>query len=291
MPLFGAHFSVAGGPVNAVKECVAHGADAVQIFTKNASQWAGKPITDADATAFRAAVVAAGVRFPTAHDSYLINLATADDALFEKSVAAFADEIRRADRLGLTYLVTHPGAHVGSGEAAGLARVVTGLNEALSRTPGSQVTVLLETTAGQGTCLGATFDHLATILAGVATPARFGVCLDTCHVFAAGYDLRTAAGYAQVFAEFAAVVGLDRLKLFHVNDSAKPLGSRVDRHAGLGLGEIGPEAFRLLATDRRFADLPMILETPKEDAAGNAMDGVNLGLLRGFAAAAVPAAA
>ena len=284
MPLFGAHFSVAGGPLNAVKECVTHGAETVQIFTKNANQWAGKPITDADASVFRAAVAAAGIRHPTAHDSYLINLATADDALFEKSVAAFADEIRRADQLGLSYLVTHPGAHVGAGEAAGLARVAVGLDDALARAAGSRVMVLLETTAGQGTCLGATFEHLATILDSVSDPARFGVCLDTCHVFAAGYDLRTPAGFAAVFAEFDAVVGLDQLKLFHVNDSLKPLGSRVDRHAGIGLGEIGPDAFQHLVTDPRFAHLPMILETPKEDADGNPMDALNLNRLRTFAA-------
>ena len=284
MPLFGAHFSVAGGPLKAVAACVAHRADTVQIFTKNASQWAGKPIAAADAAAFKAAVAAANVRFPTAHDSYLINLASPDDALFEKSIAAFADEVTRADQLGLSYLVTHPGAHVGSGEVAGLARVVAGFDEAMKRVPGSAVTVLLETTAGQGSCLGADFAHLAAILAGVADPDRFGVCLDTCHVFAAGYDLRTLAGYAATFAAFDSVVGLGQLKLFHVNDSAKPLGSRVDRHAGIGLGEIGPEAFRLLVTDPRFADLPMILETPKEDADGAEMDGVNLGVLRAFAA-------
>ena len=290
MPHFGAHFSVAGGVTKAIDACVTHGADAVQLFTKNASQWAGKPQTPAEIAAFRAAVVAAGVKYPTAHDSYLINLATADATLFEKSVAAFADEVTRADALGLSYLVTHPGAHVGAGEAAGLARVVEGFDEALARVPGSAVTVLIETTAGQGTCLGATFEHLAAILAGVASPGRYGVCLDTCHVFAAGYDLRTAAGYEAVMAEFDRVVGLDQVKLFHVNDSAKPLGSRVDRHAGLGLGAIGAEAFRLLATDPRFAGHPMVLETPKEDDDGNPMDPVNLALLKAFAAG-VPQAA
>ncbi len=286
MPTFGAHFSVAGGLNRAVDQCVTHGADAVQIFTKNASQWAGKPLHPPECGAFKAAVARAGVKVTAAHDSYLINLASPDDALHEKSVAAFADEILRADLLGLDYLVTHPGAHVGSGEDAGLARAVRGFDAALDRAPDSAVTVLIETTAGQGSCLGAKFEHLAHLLAGVRHPERFGVCLDTCHVFAAGYDLRTADGYAAVFAEFAAVVGLHKLKMFHVNDSAKPLGSRVDRHAGIGLGEIGDTAFRLLAADPRFADLPMVLETPKDDDDGNPMDAVNLAKLRAFAAGA-----
>lgn len=286
MPHFGAHFSVAGGLSRAVDLCVTHGTDAVQIFTKNASQWAGKPLTPAECDAFRGAVARAGVKVTAAHDSYLINLASPDEALYEKSVAAFADEIRRADLLGLDYLVTHPGAHVGSGEDTALGRAVDGFDAALALVPDARVTVLLETTAGQGTCLGAPFEHLAFILTTVRRPERFGVCFDTCHAFAAGYDLRTAAGYAAVFEEFDRVVGLDQLKMFHVNDSAKPLGSRVDRHAGIGLGEIGDDAFRLLSADPRFADRAMVLETPKEDDDGNPMDAVNLAKLRAFAAGA-----
>ena len=284
MPQFGAHFSTAGGVTKAIDLATRFGADACQIFTKNANQWAGKPLLADDCDAFRAAVERAGIRHPTAHDSYLINLASPDAALYAKSVAAFAEEIRRADLLGLSYLVSHPGAHVGTGEEAGLARVVAGYDEALAQVPDSRVTLLIEVTAGQGSCLGAKFEHLAYILQNIKYPERYGVCFDTCHAFAAGYDLRGESGYAQVMAEFDAVVGLRQIKLFHVNDSQKGLGSRVDRHAGLGLGEIGLDCFRALATDARFAELPMVLETPKEDDEGREMDGVNLGILRGFGA-------
>ena len=284
MPQFGAHFSTAGGAIKAVELAVRHGADACQIFTKNANQWAGKPLIPAECERFRAAIQDAGIRQPTAHDSYLINLATPDATLYAKSVAAFAEEIRRADHLGLSYLVSHPGAHVGTGEEAGLARVVQGYDEALAQVPDSRVTLLVEITAGQGSCLGAKFEHIAYILQNVASPERYGVCFDTCHAFAGGYDLRGESGYAQVMSEFDAVVGLRQIKLFHVNDSQKGLGSRVDRHAGLGLGEIGIDCFRTLATDARFADLPMVLETPKEDDEGQEMDPVNLALLRGFVA-------
>ncbi|MBX9624185.1 MAG: deoxyribonuclease IV [Gemmataceae bacterium] len=282
MPLFGAHMSVAGGLTNAVAASVALECGTVQLFTKNANTWAGKPLQAVEVRAFRDAVRAAGLRFPTAHDSYLINLASPDDALYRKSIAAFADEVERAEALGLSYLVTHPGAHVGSGVDAGVARVVAALDEVHARCGGYQVKVLVETTAGQGSCLGAAFEEIATILGGVAAPERLGVCFDTCHAFAAGYPLASADDYAATFGRFDDLVGLDRLRLFHVNDSVKGLGSRVDRHAHLGQGMIGIDAFRRLATDPRFADRPMILETPKEDADGRAMDPVNLGLLRGF---------
>ena len=247
--------------------------------------WVGLPIPVEQSEAFRRAVDASTIAFPTAHDSYLINLATADDDARAKSIAGFAHEIARADQLGLAYLVTHPGAHVGAGESAGLARVAAGYDEAFARNPDAKVTVLIETTAGQGTCLGHRFEHIAEILNTVAEPDRFGVCLDTCHVFAAGYALETDADYDATFAEFDRVVGLDRIKAFHVNDSAKPRGSRVDRHAGIGLGQIGETAFRRLVTDPRFADRPMILETPKEDDAGRPMDPVNIKKLRDFMAA------
>jgi len=283
MPVFGAHMSVAGGLTNAVSAASAHGCGTLQIFTKNPNTWVGKTITDENATAFRRAVADARLAFTTSHNSYLINLAAANDTLYRKSVVAFADELDRAEQLGLDFLVTHPGAHVGGGETAGLTRLVRGLNEVLSTRKGYRARVLLETTAGQGTYLGGRFEHFRAILGGVNEPERYGVCLDTCHVFAAGYDLRTTENYEVTFNEFDRVVGLEWLKLFHVNDSAAEYCSRVDRHAGLGQGEIGLEAFRRLVTDPRFADHPMILETPKEDAAGNPMDSVNLAILRGFA--------
>lgn len=282
MPLLGAHMSVAGGLHNAVTASVSLNCATVQIFTKNANQWVGKPLSEDDIQTFRKAVRAAKLKYPTAHDSYLINLAAPDETLYRKSIAAFADELERAEALGLSYLVTHPGAHVGSGGEAGVARVVAALDEVHERCVGFKVKVLLETTAGQGSCLGARFEELAAMLDRVEDPRRLGVCLDTCHVFAAGYPLTDESDYAATLQQFDDLIGLSRLKLFHVNDSAKPFGSRVDRHAAIGRGHIGLDAFRRLVTDPRFADRPMILETPKEDAEGNPMDPVNLNLLRGF---------
>src|SRR5262249_47328341 len=291
MPLLGAHLSIAGGLHKAVAMATELRCDTVQIFTKNANQWVAKPLTDDEIRTFRKAIKAAKLKYPTAHDSYLINLAAPDDELYQKSIGAFTDEVERAESLGLSYLVTHPGAHTGSGETAGIARVVAALDEVHSRCPGYRVKVLLETTAGQGTTLGHRVEHLAAMLDRVNHPARLGVCFDTCHVFAAGYPLGTAEEYAATFDEFDDVIGLSKLKLFHVNDSVKGLGSRVDRHAGLGLGEMGREPFRRLVTDPRFRSRPMILETPKEDDDGRAMDPVNLGILRRFLAGGAGGAA
>jgi len=282
MPLFGAHLSISGGLYKSVEAATALQCDTMQIFTKSPSSWAAAPLAEADIRAFRTAVAKAELKYPTAHDSYLINLAAPDETAFRKSVNAFTVEVERAEALGLSYLVTHPGAHVGTGDAAGLARVCVGLDEVRSRCAGVNVTVLLETTAGQGTVLGHRFEHLRTIMDGVRDPSWLAVCLDTCHIFVAGYPISTPDEYAATFDEFDRVVGLHHLKLFHVNDSVKGLNSRVDRHASLGRGEIGLEAFRCLVTDPRFRDTPMILETPKEDDSGNEMDPVNLDLMRGF---------
>ena len=281
MPLFGAHMSVAGGLHNAVTEAIQLGCETVQIFTKNANAWEATPLKDEAISAFRRAVRGAALSHLTAHDSYLINLASPDDALFAKSIAALVREMERAEALGLSYLVSHPGAHTGSGEAAGLARVAEGLDEVHARCSGFGVRLLIETTAGQGTALGHRFEHIAAILERAKCADRLGVCLDTCHVFAAGYPLATEAEYATTIEQFDALIGLSHLKLFHVNDSAKPLGSRVDRHAGIGRGFIGLDAFRCLVTDPRFRHLPMILETPKMESETE-MDPVNLGILRGF---------
>jgi deoxyribonuclease-4 len=282
MPYFGAHFSVAGGLTNAVDTAVRFECPALQLFTKNASQWAAKPLAQTDIDAYKKAAKAAKLKFQVAHDSYLINLAAPGDELFQKSINAFTIEIERAEQLGLDYLVMHPGAHVGSGDDAGLNRVVTGLDECAKRTAGAKVRVLIETTAGQGTTLGWKFEHLGYILQSVAEPARYGVCLDTCHVFAAGYPLGTDAEYAETFQRFDEIVGLKHLKAFHLNDSVKGLGCRVDRHAGIGLGSIGDAAFQRLVNDPRFAKHPMLLETPKEDADKREMDPVNLAKLRGW---------
>ena len=308
MPWFGAHLSIAGGLSRAVTEASRLGMNCVQLFTHSPSQWAvraaknpgrgkgkpqgsawvGSPLSDEQVQTFQNALAESELQFPTAHDSYLINLAAGEEALWRKSIAGFALELTRAEQLGLSYLVMHPGSHVGQGEEVGLVRVAAGLNEALAQVPAGTVMVLLETTAGQGSSLGYRFEHLAELLARVNEPERFGVCLDTCHVFAAGYGLSTPEEYSATFEEFDRRIGLDRLKLFHVNDSVKPQGSRVDRHAGIGLGKIGEMAFRCLVTDPRFADLPMILETPKQAADGTAMDPINLAKLRQYLADGKP---
>jgi len=281
-PPFGAHLSIAGGVVNAVTEALRLGCQTVQLFTKNSNQWAGRAFAADEPTLFRKALRKAKLRFATAHDSYLINLATNEPVLWRKSVEAFADEVMRAEALGLTYLVTHPGAHVGAGEECGTGNVIRALEEIDARFPDARVKVLLELTAGQGSCLGHRFEHLAAILGQVRESRRLGVCFDTCHAFAAGYPLSTASEYQATFREFDRVIGLRRLKLFHLNDSKKPLGSRVDRHEAIGRGCLGLEAFRLLVNDPRFQKTPMILETPKHDAKGKEMDPVNLKTLRGL---------
>jgi deoxyribonuclease-4 len=274
--------SVAGGWHNALLAAQAHGCETVQLFTKNANQWAAREIADDEAALFHRTLRETKLRFPTAHDSYLINLASPDEALYRKSLEAFVGEVQRAERLGLSYLVTHPGAHVDSGEEAGLAKVAAALDEVHARCPDFRVKVLLETTAGQGSSLGWRFEHLGRILALVADPHRLGVCLDTCHVFAAGYALAPEREYRATLREFDRVVGLKRLKAFHLNDSLKPLGNRVDRHAHIGRGQLGLEPFRLLVNDRRFRGHPMILETAKEDGDEKDMDAVNLRVLRGL---------
>jgi deoxyribonuclease-4 len=280
MPLFGAHMSIAGGCHNALLEATRRGCQTVQLFTKNASQWRARELGDEDVAMFRRTLRGSRLRFPTAHDSYLINLASPDELLWRRSIEAFVEELGRAERLGLRYLVTHPGAHVDSGEEVGLVRVARALDEVHARCTGYRVRVLLETTAGQGSTLGHRFEHLGQIFKLVADPGRLGVCLDTCHVFAAGYALAPETEYRATMQAFDRAIGLSKLRLFHLNDSRKPLGSRVDRHAHIGQGCLGIEAFRLLVNDPRFRNAPMILETPKEDGDIKDMDDVNLAALR-----------
>jgi len=279
MPYFGAHMSIAGGCHRALEIAQAFGTQAVQLFTKNSNQWHARPLPKEDIAQFRKLQRINKFRWLLAHDSYLINLASPDDKIYNRSIDAFTVELQRAEQLGLHYLVAHPGAHVGSGEEAGIARVAAGLDEVHRRCPGYRVKVLLETTAGQGSCLGHRFEHLASILERVAEPQRLGICLDTCHVFAAGYCLAPEHAYRATMREFDRVVGLQHLLAFHVNDSLKPLGSRIDRHAHLGKGYLGPEPFRLLVNDFRFRGRPMILETPKEQGKRKNMDRVNLRFL------------
>jgi deoxyribonuclease-4 len=266
----GAHMSVAGGAHKALQRGKDVGCTVVQVFTKNASQWAAKPISPEDATLFKSTCQETGYQSCdlVAHDSYLINLATPDDALWEKSLAAFGHELDRCATLGIPGLVTHAGAHMGSGEERGLERIAAGLDKVLSERPGQDVTVLLETTAGQGTCLCYCFEHLASVLE--MLPAehrqRVGICWDTCHLYAAGIDFTDEYKYERMVESFDRIVGLDKLKAIHMNDSKKGLGSRVDRHDHIGKGALGLEPFRHIMNDARLTHLPKILETPKGEA-------------------------
>jgi deoxyribonuclease IV len=282
MPLFGAHMSVAGGLHHALEAARDQGCPAVQLFTSNANRWQGRPVSDSEVALFRRTRRACGVRVAVAHDSYLINLASPDDVLYRRSIEALLGEWTRAEQLGLNFLVIHPGAHLGSGEQVGLTRIARALDEVHERVAPGQVRVLLETTAGQGTTLGHRFEHLAAILKEMRAAARVGVCLDTCHVFAAGYSLSPEAEYRTTMRAFDKVLGLEQLRLFHLNDSLKPLGSRVDRHAHIGRGYLGLAPFRLIVNDRRFRTRAMILETAKEEGDETDMDAVNLATLRGL---------
>jgi deoxyribonuclease-4 len=282
MPLFGAHMSIAGGLHQALLLGQKHQCEAVQLFTKSCQQWKAKDLTAEEISIFRSTFRKSGVRLAMAHDCYLINLASPQEALYRQSLEAFIVEYERAEQLGLRYLVTHPGSHIDSGEEAGLARVAQALDEVHGRCPKYRVQVLLEVTAGQGSNLGHRFEHLAKILTLVKEPNRLGVCLDTCHVFAAGYPLSPQKEYQATMKAFDRIIGLKWLRSFHLNDSQKPLNSRVDRHAHIGRGCLGLEPFRLLVNDPRFRHHPMVLETPKEKTSKGDMDVVNLRVLRGL---------
>jgi deoxyribonuclease IV len=280
MPILGAHQSIAGGYHKAIELAHARGCDCAQIFTKNTNQWRAKEIAPDEAARFRQTVAETGVACPLAHDSYLINLASPNQELWRKSIDAMVQELLRADLLGIPWVVSHPGAFTTGSEGEGLRRIVNALDEALAQTRGHKVGCLLETTAGQGTTLGWRFEQLAAILAGVQDARRLGVCFDTCHVFAAGYPLAPQTAYRKTMKQFDATVGLDQIRAFHLNDSLKDLGSRVDRHAHIGAGKMGTEPFRLLLRDRRFRAIPMVLETPKGEAEGIDCDETNLTTLR-----------
>lgn len=280
MAILGAHMSIAGGYYKAVEAADAAGCNCVQIFTKNNNQWRAKPITDDDVAKFQAALDEHGIKHTISHDSYLINLGSPDDELWKKSIDAFVIELQRAEQLGIPYVVAHPGAFTTSTEEKGLKRIARGLDEAHKQTKGCQAQCLLETTAGQGSNLGWKFEHLAEIIELSKDPDRLGVCFDTCHVFAAGYAMDTEKNYKTTMRNLNKTVGVQQVKAFHLNDSLKPFGSRKDRHAAIGKGELGLEPFRLLLNDRRFRQVPMYLETPKEDDRGRNMDVVNLRTLR-----------
>jgi len=264
-PRLGAHMSVAGGLPRAVDRAVAHGCDALQIFAKNASQWRGRIVPPEEVREFRAKVKASGIRPVVSHASYLINLATTNGPLRQQSLDAMGDELDRAEALGLLGVVLHPGCYTAGSEAEGLDLIADGLLQLLRERRRGNTMVLLEQTAGQGTSLGSTFEQLASIIAKMNDHARVGVCLDTCHLLAAGYDILSPEGYAATFKQFGRLVGFERLRVFHMNDSKKPLGSRVDRHEHIGQGCLGLEPFRRIVNDRRFRGLPMLLETPKTE--------------------------
>lgn len=262
---FGAHMSIAGGFDKSVDRAVQAGCDALQIFTKNGNQWKAKPIEPAQVERFQARLGETEIHPVVAHDSYLINLASPDDALWEKSIDAFRIELERCEMLSVPMLVTHPGSYVKSTEEEGIQRIADALNRIHIDLPGYQVLTLLETTAGQGTNIGRTFEQLAMIVEKVTAAERVGFCFDTCHAFAAGYEIRTAEGYAETMDAFDRALGLENLRAFHFNDSKKGLGSRVDRHDHIGAGEIGLDGFRHFVNDERFHAHPALLETPKSD--------------------------
>ena len=280
--------SVAGGLPRAVERAIVHRCAALQIFAKNASQWRGRVIPPDEIRAFRASVKAAGIFPVVSHASYLINLASTDRALRRQSLDAMGDEIDRAEALGLLGVVLHPGCYTAGSEAEGLELIAEALLQLLRERGRGKTMVLLEHTAGQGTALGSTFEQTASMIAKTNGHKRIGVCLDTCHLIASGYDIVSPEGYRSTFRQFGRLVGFDRLKAFHLNDSKKPLGSRVDRHEHIGHGCLGLEPFRRIVNDRRFRDLPMLLETPKGEGkatgpiAVDPLDEKNLETLRGL---------
>jgi len=274
----GAHMSIAGGLHKAVERGRVAGCGVLQVFTQNSNQWRGKRITDSDAALFREAWEESGMRDIVSHDIYLINLAAAPGEVREKSMAGFLEEMERCARLGIDTIVMHPGSHLGEGEETGISRIVEAFDTLFEQAQDFTGTVLLETTAGQGTNIGYRFEHLREIRVRSAFTDRFGICFDTCHTFAAGYDITTREGYVRVFEEFDRVLGLENLRVFHFNDSKKGLNCRVDRHEHIGRGAMGLEGFRFLMNDERFRGIPKILETPKGD--NDEMDAINLKTLR-----------
>ena len=264
MPLLGAHTSVAGGLYKALERMDIIGGEALQIFTRNQRQWSGAPLTEEEIISFHKAMSKYDYPFIASHASYLINLGTWKNELASQSVKTLAEELNRCSLLGISWVVVHPGSHGGKGVKEGLKRVVTNLDKAFHIAgEDNNVGILLETVAGQGTSIGGSFEEIAQIIDSSVFSHRLGVCFDTCHIFAAGYDFRDKDSYEITFKKFNEIIGLERIKLFHLNDSKKELGSRVDRHEHIGKGKIGLQGFANLLNDPRFKHHPMILETPK----------------------------
>jgi deoxyribonuclease IV len=290
MPRLGAHMSVAGGLPFAIARAQIHRCETLQIFSKNASQWRARPLPPSEIAAFKGAARETGISPIVAHASYLINLATTSEALRAQSIAALGEEVDRAEALGLLGVVLHPGARLTAPVDQALALISSALTAVLKARPRGRAMILLEHTAGQGSTMGSSFAEIAAMINGVKSRRRLGVCLDTCHLLASGYDLCTEEGYRATFDEFESLIGLDRLKVFHLNDSKKPCMSRVDRHEHIGKGCIGLEPFRRLVNDPRFDHLPMILETEKTEwrekgkIAIDPLDEMNLNTLRALRA-------
>ncbi len=279
--MFGSHLSIAGGMHNALLRAEELSHDTTQVFTKNQQQWACKPLGAAEIDPWAMHVKRLKFKKMTSHASYLINLAATNDEIWRKGISLFTEELRRCQLLGIPYCVIHPGAHLGTGEEAGIAKIATALDEVHSRIPEAKhVTTCLEITAGQGTCLGCKLEHLADIISLVKEPKRVGVCLDTAHLFAAGYDFR-GRKFVRFRKEISKTIGLKRVKVWHLNDSKKPLGSRVDRHEHIGRGTIGESGFAPIVRDEAFENIPKIMETPKGTAEdGRDWDAINLETLK-----------
>ncbi len=281
--LLGAHMSVAGGLNTAFERADRVGCNALQIFTKNSNQWNDPALTSDDFSKYREAKNKSKVEVVVSHDSYLINLCGATQLLLDKSRAAFIKEIQRCSTLGIRYVIFHPGAHTVMDRGEAVKLVAESLNHAHASTKGLDVVTLIETTAGQGTTVGSSFEEIAEMISLVKDKKRIGVCMDTCHIFAAGYDIRTRDAYELTMSRFDGTIGLEQLQAIHLNDAKKPLGSRVDRHEHIGKGQIGKDGFRFVMRDERLSSVPKILETAKGDD-GYSMDIVNLKLLRSLAA-------
>jgi len=278
--LLGAHMSIAGGVHTAIERAVRIGCTTLQMFVKNNNQWKGKALSDEDVATYKDALSKARIGPVVVHDTYLINLCASDRSILRKSRDALTDELQRCEKLGVDYLNFHPGAHMGRGEKEGIERIAESLNMIHTRTKGFRVKSVIESTAGQGTALGYKFEQLKDMIDLVDEQERMAVCIDTCHIFAAGYDIVSEEGYHRTFREFDDIIGLDRLVAFHVNDSKRELGSRVDRHEHIGKGKIGLEGFRLIMNDERFVNIPKILETPKSDDMHE--DVENMAVLKGL---------
>jgi len=281
--LIGAHISTKGGLHTVFERAAAIEATSIALFAKNSNQWKGKELTDDDVALFASL---RNVRPILTHASYLINLATTNPLFHAKSIAAMVDELDRAERIGSHAVVLHPGAHMGAGPGSGLDQIARSLDQIHAAIPEHKAVTLLETSAGQGSCLGCTFEELGTILKLVDDKQRVGICIDTCHIFAAGYELRTRDGYERTIDDLERHVGIEHVGAFHLNDSKKALGSRVDRHQHIGEGELGLEPFRFVLNDPRFARIPKLLETPK--TVETISDQKNIGLLRSLMATTAP---